>query len=83
MNKQNVKSLVIGFSLGVTTILALGQNSAQSRQVGRYQVAGAGGGSAQTFVIIDTTTGVAKLLGGPSINLTLGVGFDELKSQQH
>ena len=83
MKKQSIQSLVIGFALGAAAILALGQSSTPSSQVGRYQIAGAGGDGNQTFVIIDTTTGAAKLLGGARGDVTLGVPFEQLKTSRH
>ena len=82
MKNRDTKSLLIGFALGVTAILALGQNSSSSSQVGRYQVAGAGGDGTQVFVIIDTTTGSAKVLSGMGVPMQTGVNFEQLKARR-
>jgi hypothetical protein len=82
MKDLNRKSLLVGLALGAGAIFALGQNAGSSNQVGRYQIAGAGGDGNKIFLIIDTTTGAAKLLSGGGVSLEVGVPFDQVKPRR-
>ena len=55
-NKIDTKSILIGLLAGVIVTFAVGAGLPTNRQVGRYQVAGAGDGHA---IIVDTVTGQA------------------------
>ena len=52
----DLKSMLLGFCIGLLTVLAIGA-SISPNPVGKYQVAG----TASYFVIVDTTTGKAWL----------------------
>ena len=53
-NKTHTKSILIGLLAGIVVTIAVGAGLPTNREVGRYQVAGAGNGNA---VIVDTVTG--------------------------
>lgn len=64
MKSIDARSVIIGLALGAGAILALGQKS--NEQVGRYQVTGVGCGGIGYGLVIDTTTGVTKVVGDAS-----------------
>ena len=75
----DTKSILIGLAIAVVSILAIGATTGEEKEIGRYQIAGAG--TPSVFVVVDTVTGKVWMGNGTSSQLRSDGDFFAPKSK--